>query len=113
VNGPDEGYIAYVNLDPLVGREQSGNRPCLILTAEGYHNKTPYMVICPITTNMAPYAFKVALPDGLPIKGAILVDQIESVDRHVRGCRIVGKLPDEVMAHVRGRLAALLGLNRV
>lgn len=108
---PDEGHLAYVNLDPRIGREQSGNRPCLILTPEGYHVQTPYMVICPITTNMTPYPFKVALPDGLPIRGAILVDQVKSVDRQARGCRIVGKLPDEVMSHVRGRLAALLRLS--
>jgi mRNA interferase MazF len=110
VNLPDEAYIAYVNLDPRVGREQSGNRPCVILTGSSYHAKTPYMVICPITTNVTPYPFKVALPDGLPIRGAVLVDQIKSVDRQVRGCKIVGRLPDEVMADIRGRLAALLGL---
>jgi len=107
---PDEGDLAYVNLDPRIRREQSGNRRCLILTPAAYHIKTPYMVICPITSNMTPYAFKIALPDGLPINGAILLDQIESVDRQARGCRIVGKLPDDVMAHVRGRLAALLHL---
>ncbi|KIZ46441.1 hypothetical protein OO17_06670 [Rhodopseudomonas palustris] len=108
---PDQGHLAYVNLDPRVGRERSGNRPCVILTSSGYHAKTSYMVICPITTNMTPYPFKVVLPAGLPIGGAILVDQIKSVDREARGCRVVGVVPESVMADIRGLLVALLGLG--
>jgi len=107
---PDRGYLAWVNLDPRVGREQSGNRPTVILSPYGYHAKTPYVIVCPITSNMTPYPFKVALPEGLPISGAVLVDQIKSIDRWARGCDIVGILPESVMADIRGRLASLLGI---
>ena len=107
---PDEGDLAYVNLDPRVGREQSGHRPCVIVSPANYHAKTTYMIICPVTSNMMPYPFKVALPEGLPVSGAVLVDQVKSVDRHARGCKIVGSLPDAVMADIRGLLASLLGL---
>jgi mRNA interferase MazF len=107
---PDRGYLAWVNLDPRVGREQSGNRPAVILSPYGYHAKTPYIIICPITSNLAPYPFKVILPDGLPISGAVLVDQVKSVDRWARGCDIVGIVPEPVMADIRGRLASLLGI---
>jgi mRNA interferase MazF len=107
---PDRGYLAYVNFDPRVGHEQSGNRPAVILSPYEYHGKTPYMIVCPITKNMTPYPFKVAIPEGLAIRGAVLVDQLKSVDRWARGCNIVGILPDAVMADIRGRLAALLGM---
>ena len=49
-----------------------------------------------------------ALPAGLPITGAVLVDQVKSVDRWAHGCNIVGIVPNDVMADIRGRLAALL-----
>ena len=107
---PDRGYLAYVNFDPRVGHEQSGNRPAVILSAYKYHARTPYMIVCPITKNMKPYPFKVVIPDGLPIQGAVLVDQVKSVDRWARGCNIVGMLPETVMADIRGRLASILGL---
>jgi len=57
---------------------------------------------------MTPYPFKVPLPDGLPISGCVLVDQVKSVDRWARGCNVVGRLPDDVLADIRGRLASLL-----
>ena len=108
---PDRGYLAWVNLDPRIGHEQSGNRPVVILSPYGYHAKTPYIILCPITSNMTPYPFKVDLPEGLPISGAVLVDQVKSVDRWARGCNIVGIVPQSVMADIRGRLASLLGIE--
>lgn len=108
---PDRGYLAWVNLDPRVGHEQSGNRPVVVLSPYEYHAKTPYIIICPITSNITPYPFKVRLPEGLPISGAVLVDQVKSVDRWARGCDIVGIVPESVMADIRGRLASLLGIT--
>lgn len=108
---PDRGYLAWINFNPRVGREQSGNRPAVILSPYGYHAKTPYMIVCPITSNLTPYPFKVELPAGLPISGAVLVDQVKSVDRLARGCDIVGIVPEPVMADIRGRLASLLGMT--
>jgi mRNA interferase MazF len=107
---PDRGYLAWVNFNPRVGREQSGNRPAVVLSPYGYHAKTPYVIVCPITSNLTPYPFKIELPAGLAISGAVLVDQIKSVDRWARGCNIVGVLPEPVMADIRGRLASLLGI---
>ncbi|HWX82623.1 MAG TPA: type II toxin-antitoxin system PemK/MazF family toxin [Xanthobacteraceae bacterium] len=108
---PDCGYLAWINFNPRAGREQSGNRPAVILSPYGYHAKTPYMIVCPITSNLTPYPFKVELPAGLPISGAVLVDQVKSVDRLARGCDIVGIVPEPVMADIRGRLASLLGMT--
>lgn len=105
---PRSGNLAWVNLDPRIGPEQSGNRPALVVSTYGYHVKTPYMVVCPITSNVKPYPFKVLLPEGLAIRGAILVDQVKFVDRSARGCQVAGQVPDEVMADVRGLLGALL-----
>jgi len=107
---PDRGYLAWVNFDPRVGHEQSANRPAVVLSPYGYHAKTPYMIVCPITSNTTPYPFKVELPPGLPVSGAVLVDQVKSVDRWMRGCDIVGIVPEAVMADIRGRLASLLGI---
>jgi mRNA interferase MazF len=68
------------------------------------------MIVCPITPNLTAYPFKVELPAGLPISGAVLVDQVKSVDRWARGCDVVGIVPEPVMADISGRLAASLGI---
>lgn len=108
---PSAGDLAWLDFDPRIGREQSGRRPALVLTPYGYHARTPYMIVCPITSNVKPYAFKVILPDGLPIKGAVLVDQIKSVDSWARGCDVVGRAPESVMSDVRGLIASLLQIS--
>jgi len=68
-------------------------------------------IICPVTSNVAPWPAKVILPDGLPVKGAVLVDQIRSVDRMMRGFRFIVRAPDEVLKEVRLKLAALVGID--
>ena len=109
---PRPGDLAWVDFDPRVGREKSGRRPALFLSPYDYHAKTPYMIVCPITSNMKPYSFKVPLPNGLPISGAVLVDQIKSVDQWAHGFDRVGRVPGSVMADVRGLLASLLQIDR-
>jgi mRNA interferase MazF len=45
--------------------------------------------------------------------GMVLVDQIRTIDRTQRMFKIIERPPDAVIADVRGRLAALLRLERI
>ena len=101
----------WVDLDPVRGSEQAGTRPALVVSETVLNQASHHTIICPITSNHADWPTKVPLPDGLPVRGAVLVDQIRSLDRHHRGFRLVCKAPPTIVAEVRRRLAALLGLN--
>lgn len=68
------------------------------------------VIVCPITRNRDPWPTKVMLPAGLAAEGAVLVDQVRSIDRDARILRSLGFVPDVVLAEVRGRLATLLSL---
>ncbi len=81
----------------------------MVLSPRAYHEKTLFTIVCPITSNLAPYPFKVPLPNGLAIAGAVLADQVKSIDRKARKLKVAGHVPAEVLAEVRARLAALLG----
>jgi len=105
------GDLVWVDLRPTRGREQSGVRPAVVLTDREFHRRNNTAVVCPITSNKTPWPTKVILPDGLAARGAILVDQIRTLDRVARGFRPVGRVPDQILNEVRGRLAALLGIN--
>lgn len=101
----------WVDFDPVKGKEQAGPRPAVILSAAPMHEASRMAIICPITSNLNPWPAKVFLPEGFSLKGAILVDQVRSVDRTMRGFRFIARLPDEILAEARFKLAALIGID--
>lgn len=110
---PDVGDIAWVDLDPVKGTEQAGRRPALVLSGMAYHGASRRAVICPITTADRPWPFSVPLPAGLQTTGVVLVDQVRTIDRTQRMFDLIERAPRDLLADVRGRLAALLGFDLV
>jgi mRNA interferase MazF len=110
---PDVGDIVWVDLDPVKGTEQAGRRPALVLSDAIYHDASRRAVICPITTAARPWPFNVQLPFGLATKGVVLVDQIRTIDRPTRMFDTIERAPPAFLAEVRGKLAALLGMDVV
>jgi mRNA interferase MazF len=82
----------------------------LVLSPRLYHERSGLAVVCPITSNSQPWPWKVQLPEGLAVSGAVLVDQIRSIDRGARKLSIVGRAPQGVLLDVQAKLAALLGI---
>jgi mRNA interferase MazF len=109
---PEIGDIAWVELDPVMGTEQAGRRPALVLSDGSYHALSPRSVVCPISLRARPRAFNVPLPEGITTAGMVLVDQIRTIDRR-RMFDIIERAPGSVIAEVRGRLAALLRFEDV
>jgi mRNA interferase MazF len=107
---PDRGDLAWLVFTPQAGREQAGHRPALVLSPRIYHERSTLAVVCPITLNRQPWPWKVLLPDELAVSGAILVDQVRSIDRGTRKLRIVGRAPEAILLDVQAKLAALLGI---
>ncbi|HEX8416040.1 MAG TPA: type II toxin-antitoxin system PemK/MazF family toxin [Methylobacterium sp.] len=108
---PQAGDLVWVDFRPTLGREQAGVRPALVLTGHGYHQRNATAIVCPLTANLTPWPTKVILPDGLPVKGAVLCDHIRSVDRAARGFRPIGAVPVHVLMDVRDKIANVLGLR--
>ena len=104
---PQAGDVVWLLFDPQAGHEQSGHRPALVISPALYNGKTGLMVCCPMTTQIKGYPFEVpAQVDG--VDGAVLADQVKSLDWSVRNARKKGRVPDLVMAHVRAKIKALL-----
>jgi mRNA interferase MazF len=110
---PDAGDIAWVELDPVRGTEQAGRRPGLVLTPRAYHELSRRAIVCPISASAGAWPLNVALPVGLKTEGAVLLDQIRTIDRTQRMFAIIERVPREVLIEVRGKLAALLGIGGV
>ncbi len=108
---PKPGDIVLMDFTPVRGSEQSGVRPALIVSEPGMHEMTRRAIICPITRNVQPWPTKVFLPEGLAAQGAVLVDQVRSIDRRERILRTLGQVPEPVLDLVRRKLAALMGIE--
>ena len=54
------------------------------------------------------YPFEVLLPQGLGVEGAILSDQIKSLDWRVRKARRIGGVPADVLQETVGKILALV-----
>jgi len=107
----EAGDIVWLELDPVLGTEQGGRRPAIVLTDRDFNSRDKRSVICPITRNVTPWPTKVILPHGMKTVGAVLVDQIRNVSREHRGFRFVEHAPDSVLEEVKGILGALLHID--
>jgi mRNA interferase MazF len=106
---PDSGDIVWLEFDPQAGHEQAGHRPALVISPASYNGKTSLMVCCPLTTKIKGHPFEV-LTDVGGVPGAVLSDQVKSLDWRVRHAKKKGGVSPDVMLHVRAKIKALLAI---
>ena len=106
---PEAGDIVWLNFDPPAGHEHAGHRPALVLSPASYNGKPHLMLCCPLTTQIKGYPFEVVIPGDRP--GAVLADQVESLDWQVRQARRKGSVAPAVLAEALAKIAALIGLG--
>jgi mRNA interferase MazF len=107
---PDRGHVVWITFTPQAGHEQAGRRPALVISPAPYNNKVGLVLLCPITNQIKGYPFEVLIPDGLQVKGAILSDQVKSLDWRARQADRLEQLPSTTVAEVLKKLGALLAL---
>lgn len=105
---PRRGDIVWLRFSPQAGHEQGGRRPALVLSPESYNRKVGLALFCPITTQVKGYPFEVAVPAGLEVSGAVLADQLKSLDWRARDTRFICQVPPETLQEVVGKLDTLL-----
>lgn len=107
---PDAGDVVWLEFNPQAGHEQAGHRPALVLSPSSYNGRSGLMVCCPMTTHMKGHPFEVpAEVNG--VSGAVLSDQVKSLDWKIRRAKKKGTVPADVMAHVRAKIRALLVIS--
>ena len=104
---PERGDAIWLTFDPQAGHEQSGRRPAVVLSPREYNGRAGLAILCPVTNRVKDYPFEVRLPQGLPIAGAVLADQVRSLDWKARRATLICELPSETTDEVLGKLATL------
>ncbi len=104
---PDAGDIVWLHFDPQAGHEQAGHRPALVISPAAYNGKTDLMLCCPMTTHIKGYPFEVPIAGDRP--GAVLADQVKSLDWVARKALRKGRVTAAELAQVQGKILALIG----
>jgi mRNA interferase MazF len=100
---PQCGDVVWITLNP-----QAGRRPAAVISTKNYNGKTGSAIFCPITSQIKGYPFEVLLTPGVPVAGAILADQVKSLDWRARNAELICILPDETISEVLQKLSTLL-----
>ena len=80
----------------------------MVLSPLSYNAKVGLALLCPITSQVKGYPFEVSIPDGLPVAGAVLADQLKSLDWRARDATLVCTLPTTVTREVLQKVGLLL-----
>ncbi|MBR4879798.1 MAG: type II toxin-antitoxin system PemK/MazF family toxin [Clostridia bacterium] len=109
------GEIYYADLSPVVGSEQGGMRPVLIVQNDVGNRYSPTVIAAAITSQLG----KARLPThieleaqsfGLSKHSVVLLEQIRTLDKK-RLREKMGRLDEGVMHKVDSALAVSMGLN--
>ena len=109
------GDIFYAELNPVIGSEQGGTRPVLVISNDIGNKYSPTVIIAPITSRThtkakLPTHTEVKNFDKLDKDSIILLEQIRTIDKQ-RLKQYVGMIPDGIMARVDKALAISISLN--
>jgi mRNA interferase MazF len=105
---PGCGDVVWISLSPQAGREEAGRRPAVVVSPQSYNGKVGLAILCPVTGQVKGYPFEVLIPTGLVVTGAILSDQVKSLDWRARKAELICTLPSETISEVLEKLATLL-----
>lgn len=109
------GDIYYADLSPVVGSEQGGLRPVLIVQNDVGNKYSPTVIAAAITSKMG----KARLPTHIDIPGTdaglskdsvILLEQVRTIDKK-RLKEKMGHLDESTMNHVNSAIQVSFGLG--
>lgn len=110
------GQIYFVNLNPVMGREQAGDRPVLVLSIDAI-NRLPLVVTVVVGTKGAnlprdyPTNVRIASIDsGLPMETVFLCFQIRALDPKRFPTSAVGQVTEVKMQEIETAVRYCLGL---
>ncbi|NLF35096.1 MAG: type II toxin-antitoxin system PemK/MazF family toxin [Clostridiales bacterium] len=114
-NSVKRGDIFYADLSPVVGSEQGGVRPVLIVQNDTGNRHSPTVIAAAITSQTG----KARLPThielsaksyGLPKESVVLLEQIRTLDKK-RLREYMGRLDEKQMQRVDSAIAVSFGLQ--
>jgi mRNA interferase MazF len=109
------GDIYYADLSPVIGSEQGGVRPILVVQNDVGNKYSPTIIVAAITSQInkarLPTHIEITGPDfGLPKDSVGLLEQIRTIDKK-RLREKIGKFDEDMMRKVDEALRISIGLG--
>jgi len=109
----ERGDIYYADLNPVIGSEQGGVRPVLVVQNDIGNKFSPTVIVAAITSNTE----KARIPthiivdsEGMFKKSVVLLEQIRTIDKS-RLTKKIGKLSEADMKRVEEALKISMGFD--
>ena len=111
------GDVLRVRLDPIVGSEQAGERPALVLSPDFHNRYSRLILVAAITSQktdkLYPFEALIEPPDGgLIVRSKVMMTHLRSIDK-TRILSRYGAISFETMARVETALKLATGLTIV
>lgn len=108
------GTVVLVDLNPTIGHEQRGLRPCVVVSDEtvAVDQRFPLLCVVPVTGTPGSGALYPSLPagsGGLRKQSYALIDHLRSIDKR-RIVQVHGLLGDGEIASIDSGMRLYLGL---
>ena len=105
------GQIYYADLSPVIGSEQGGKRPVLIVSNDIGNKYSPVVICAPITSKMD----KAQMPTHVNISGLmkdsqVMLEQVKTIDKNRLSCFIC-RVDGHTMAQVDKAIKISLGVG--
>jgi mRNA interferase MazF len=109
------GDIILCDFNPVIGTEQSGIRPAVIIQIDRANAASPHTIVAPLTSRIRKTILPshVFVPIGvanLTQDSVILCEQIRVIDKY-RIIRVIGHLEKEYIMQLNMALCTILGLS--
>lgn len=105
---PESGDVIWLDLNPRTGHEQSGRRPCMVLSDRLYTERTGMVVVCPITSKIKGLPFEIPL-SGTKTQGVILPIHVRSIDLEARYPEFIEKVSESLLKNTRDYVRVIIG----
>ncbi|MFY8000972.1 MAG: type II toxin-antitoxin system PemK/MazF family toxin [Candidatus Kapaibacteriota bacterium] len=114
VNDVRRGNIILVDFNPIIGSEQAGMRPAIVVQIDKANIVSPCTIVAPCTTKirytLLPSHVALSAGEGnLPQDSIVLCEQIRTIDKR-RIVKVYGHCADATMSKLNTALATILGL---
>lgn len=110
----ERGEVYYADLDGVVGSEQKGQRPVVVIQNNEGNTYSPTVIVIPATSkakHTLPTHVPVRKEDGLDNKTIFLCEQIRTIDKS-RISKFICRLTSETMRRIENSLKISCGINK-
>lgn len=101
---PRRGDIIWTDIDQATGQV---SQPAMVLSQEPFNQQIQLALVAPIANCVRGHGFEVVLEGG-EIQGAVLCQQVRTIDYESRGVKFAEKAPDEITLDVLAKVRVLV-----